>query len=144
MGDRTAHTAEIKIKERCRQALLETLSDGADTAEIEENEIRLVFTDTSVGFSEELADRIEELAQEYNARVAYRVWQDPVYEYLGVLYVLAPGFSRFTQNCDSTGCVVLPYDAIKSGVNSLNPVEGIRVAFGYYQESAYEEFDPDR
>ena len=39
MGDRTAHTAEIKIKERCRQALLEALSDGADTAEIKGNEI---------------------------------------------------------------------------------------------------------
>lgn len=146
MGDRTAHTAHtahIKIAAPLREELIETLGSDAETSEVTDGFVDLVFTDTYVGFSEELAVAVEEFAEERGVPVAYDIWQDPVYEYLSTQYVKAPGRARFSADCDASGNVVLAWDQVEAALGSADPACALRALYGRYAIEAYQNFDPD-
>lgn len=142
MSDRTTLTVLVKTPEVHRAPVLELITRdsgidlGGDTDSVLDNGmIILSLEQERPGAAEDLARRLADYAEEKRARLAFKVWEDPVYEWLGQVVIQAPGHELFTAPCDVEGTIRIAFDRIQG---FLDDPAAVRAVFGADVEEAWQ------
>lgn len=126
MGDRTslqmqAVTDDAELRAQIRDAFEEYSGsdvwqdDWAHDGPATGNAWFVGSAESACGSSDELAARLQVLIEETGKEFAYRVWEDPKYEWLGAVHIHLPGVEPDHHgDCDSNGSTVLNHSQIRA------------------------------
>jgi hypothetical protein len=136
MGDRTALQMQIitdddDLRVKAREVFEEY--SGSDVFEDDwfdgshqGNVWRVGSAEVSCGSAEELAGALDKLIQEEGKDLAYLLWEDPKYEWLGDLHIHVPGLEQdFRADCDSNGNALLTQTQVAHLVESAKAGEDV-------------------
>lgn len=148
MGDRTSMTAIIHDcpPEKAGDVLdaMEEYYHQADETPDESDKDTLVLGDpyvtyeTYVGNSSELASALSDIEG-----VAFEVWEDPKYEWLGTLHLHTPALGSFSADCDSGGGAYFPASTIWEWLDADHSPESIADFVGKTHRDALDALVPD-
>ena len=149
MGDRTSMTAIIYDcpPEKAGDVLdaLEEYYHQADDAPAGSDKDTLVLGgsyvtyETYVGNSGELASALADIEG-----VAFEVWEDPKYEWLGTLHLHTPALGTWTADCDASGGAYVPVSDVWEWIDADHGIDTFAEKLGKNHRDALEALSPEQ